>query len=273
MDAKNMDTKITKKDLNKVVLRGVLLQLSWNFERMQALGYCYTILPILKKIYKNNPEGLKKAVQRNLEFFNTNPFMAAPIMGITLPMEEKLATDKTIDPTSISAIKIAMMGPLAGIGDSLFWFTILPICAGIGVSLSKGGNILGPIAFLILWNIPNLAVRYFGVTKGYELGTNLIGEITGGSVMQRITNATTIVGLMVLGVMTATMVNVPLNLTIGKGSQAMTLQAIFDGIMPNLIPLGITYLVYRLIKKGKSVTKILFGIIIVAILGAVIGIF
>lgn len=268
-----MDTKITKKDLNRVVRRNILLQLSWNFERMQALGYCYTILPILKKLYKNNPEGLKKAVQRNLEFFNTQPYMAAPILGVTLPMEEKLATEGTIDPSSISAVKIAMMGPLAGVGDSLFWFTIFPICAGIGISLSQGGNILGPIVFLLLFNIFNLGTRYFGVTKGYELGTNLIGEITSGSVMQRITDATTILGLMVLGVMTATMVSVPLDFVIGEGSQAMSLQSIFDGIMPNLIPLGVTYLVYKLIKKGKSVTKILFGIIILAIIGAVIGLF
>lgn len=271
MDAKN--NLITKKDLNRVVRRNILFQLSWNFERMQALGYCYTILPILKKLYKNNPEGLKNAVKRNLEFFNTQPYMAAPILGVTLPIEEKLAMDGDVDPSSISAIKIAMMGPLAGVGDSLFWFTIFPICAGIGISLSQGGNILGPIVFLLLFNIFNLGTRYFGVIKGYELGTNFIGEITSGSVMQRIADGTTILGLMVLGVMTANMVSVPLDFVIGEGTSAMSLQAIFDGVMPNLIPLGITYLVYKLIKKGKSVTKILFGIIILGIIGATIGLF
>lgn len=271
-----MDTKsnaITKKDLNRVVRRNILLQLSWNFERMQALGYCYTILPVLKKLYKNNPEGLKKAVERNLEFFNTQPYMAAPILGVTLPMEEKLAIDGTVDPGAISSVKIAMMGPLAGLGDSLFWFTIFPICAGIGISLSQSGSILGPIVFLLLFNIFNLGTRYYGVIKGYNLGTKFIGEITSGSVMQRISDAATILGLMVLGVMTATMVSIPLDFAIGKGDSAMSIQEILDGIMPNLLPLASTYLIYKLVKKGKSVTKILFGIIILSIIGAAIGMF
>lgn len=267
----NTTSVITKKDLNRVFRRGFAMQFSWNYERMQALGYCWVILPILKKLYKDDPEGLKAAVIRNLEFFNTQPYMALPIMGTSLAMEEKAAIEKTVDGNAISSIKVAMMGPFAGIGDSFFWFTLFPVCAGIGVSLSQGGSVLGPIAFLILFNIFNFGVRYFGLMYGYKLGNSFVEKISGGSVMQRLSEGTTLVGLMVLGVMSATMVNVPLDLVIGEGEQAMTLASIFDGIMPNLIPLLLTLCVYKAIKKGMSTTVVLFAVIGISILGAIIN--
>lgn len=268
-----MNQIISKKDLNKVFTRGIFMQFSWNYERMQALGYCWTILPLLKKIYKDNPEGLKEAVVRNLEFFNTHPYMAMPIMGISLAMEESAANGGEVDGGAISSVKVALMGPLAGIGDSFFWFTLFPICAGIGVSLSQGGNILGPLVFLLLFNIFNIATRYFGLTNGYKFGGSFISKLEGGDIMQRITEGTTLVGLMVLGVMSATMVSVPLEFVVGSGEQAMTIQQICDGIMPGLVPLLLTLGVYKCIKKGMSSTLVLFAVIAIAILGAVIGVF
>jgi mannose/fructose/sorbose-specific phosphotransferase system IID component len=264
---------ITKSDLNRVFRRGIGMQFSWNYERMQALGYCWTILPVLKKLYKDDDEGLKTAVIRNLEFFNTQPFMALPIMGTSLAMEEIAAEGGAVDGNAISSIKVAMMGPFAGIGDSFFWFTLFPVCAGIGVSLADGGSILGPIVFLVLFNIFNLGTRYFGLMYGYKFGNSFIDKISGGSIMQRLSEGTTLVGLMVLGTMTATMVAIPLDFVIGEGEQAMTLQSIFDGVMPNLIPLLLTLGVYKAIKKGLSTTVVLFIVIGIAILGAVIGLF
>lgn len=220
------NTIITKKDLNRVFRRGFGMQFSWNYERMQALGYCWSILPALKKIYKDDPEALKAAVIRNLEFFNTHPYMAMPIMGTSLAMEEKMA---------------------------------------------QGGSLLGPLVFLVLFNIFNFGTRYFGLTYGYKFGSSFIEKISGGSVMQRLSEGTTLVGLMVLGVMTATMVSVPLDFVVGEGEQAMTLLSIFDGIMPNLVPLLLTLAVYRVIKKGMSTTSVLFIVIGIAILGAFIG--
>lgn len=264
---------ITKHDLNQVFLRGIMMQLSWNYERMQALGYCWTILPVLKKIYSDKPEELKKSVIRNLEFFNTHPYMAMPIMGTSLAMEEILSKGGQVDGTSISSIKVSMMGPLAGIGDSFFWFTLFPVCVGIGVSMSTGGSILGPIVFLILFNIFNFGTRYYGLLYGYKLGGSLIEKMSGDSIMQRLSEGTTLVGLMVLGVMTATMVNIPLDFVVGKGEQAMSLKTIFDGVMPNLIPLLLTLGIYKATKKGISTTVILFAVIGLAIIGSVIGIF
>ena len=267
------ENKITNRDLIRIFWRGSGMQFSWNYERMQALGYCWSILPALKKLHRDDPEGLKESVTRNLEFFNTHPYMAMPIMGVSVAMEEKLARDHSVDGNAISAAKVAMMGPLAGIGDSFFWFTWFPICAGIGVSLSEGGNILGPIVFLLLFNTLNIATRWFGLKYGYHFGNEFVEKISGSSMMQRLSEGATLIGLMVLGVMTATMVTVPLDFVVGEGEQAMTLQAIFDGVMPNLIPLLLTLGVYKLIKKGVSTTKVLFLVIALSILGAVVGIF
>ncbi|MCI5773076.1 MAG: PTS system mannose/fructose/sorbose family transporter subunit IID [Erysipelotrichaceae bacterium] len=267
------DKLFNNKDLRTTFIRGLGLQFSWNYERMQALGYANALLPALKKIYKNDEDGLNKAVVRNLEFFNTQPYMAMPILGVSMAMEENLATEHKVDENAISSIKVALMGPLAGIGDSFFWFTLLPICAGVGVSLSTNGSILGPIVFLVLYNIVSIAVRWFGLTYGYKYGSEFVSKMSGNNVMQRLSEGATLVGLMVLGTMTATMVTVPLDFVIGKGDQAMSLQGIFDTIMPNLIPLLLVLGSYKLIKNGMSTTKVLFLIILIAIVGAGINIF
>ena len=263
---------LTKKDLNKVLFRGMLLQLSWNYERMQNGGWCYSIIPAIKKLYPNKDDQIA-ALKRHLEFFNTQPYMAYPIFGTTLAMEERLALYHDIDPSSISSVKVSMMGPFAGIGDSLFWFTIFPICAGIGISLATGGSILGPIVFLIIYNVFTIGTRYIGLFQSYRMGINFVEKLSGSAVMQRLTEATTIIGLMVLGVMSATMVKVPLDYVVGEGTQAMTLQGIFDGVMPNLIPLLVTLGIYMGMKKGQSATKLLLLLIVISIIGAVIGLF
>lgn len=264
---------VTKKDLFKLFLRGIGLQFSWNYERMQALGYCYTILPLLKKIYKDDEAQLNEAVVRNLEFFNTHPYMAMPIIGATTAMEESKKLNHNIDGNAIGAVKVSLMGPFAGIGDSFFWFTLFPICAGIGISLSQGGSLLGPLVFLLLFNIFNLGTRYYGLLFGYRYGNQFVEKLSGSGIMKRITEATTIVGLMVLGVMAATMVNLPLDFVVGSGEQAMSLQMIFDSVMPKLIPLLLTLAAFKLIKKGISTTKVLFLAIGLSILGAFVGLF
>ena len=267
----NNGKTLSKLDVTKVFWRSFFLQASWNYERMQALGYAWTIKPALEKLYGNDEEGLKVAIERNLEFFNTQPYMALPIMGIALAMEEQRAHNPEFDESVISSMKVSLMGPLAGIGDSLFWFTVAPITLSIGISLSQGGNIFGVIMFLILFNIPHILVRYYGVMEGYKRGTDLFSRIEDSNSMQRLTSGATIVGLMVLGVMVATMVNFPLSYVIGHGEQAMTLQQILDGIMPNLLPIVSLFGLAALLKKGVTATKLLLGIIVVCVILAYFG--
>lgn len=262
---------VKKKDLFIVFVRSFLLQIAWNFERMQGLGFCYCILPVLKKIYKNNPEKLQFSIQRHNEFFNTNPLMSDFILGTTIAMEENVSAGGEVDELSINTVKVSLMGPLAGIGDSLYFFTIIPILQGICISFSKDGSFLGPIVFLIAALGIEFAIRWFGVDQGYKLGVGFVEKLSSG-VMQRVTSVATIIGLIVVGVMTATMVKVPLIVEVGVPGATKPLMDIFNSFMPNLLPLIFTLTSFFLIKKGVSATKILFGVIIISVLAALAGI-
>ncbi|VFC14487.1 PTS system mannose/fructose/sorbose transporter subunit IID [Clostridioides difficile] len=150
--------KLTKKELRSMFWRSFALQGAFNYERMQNLGYCYSMLPAIKKLY-NKKENQAKAIERHLEIFNTTTVVVPAILGITAAMEEENANNPEFDESSISAVKTALMGPLAGIGDSLFWGTFRIIAAGVGVSLAKEGNIFGPLLFLLVEEDTKLIVK------------------------------------------------------------------------------------------------------------------
>ena len=164
---------LDKKILNKMVWRSLFLQASFNYERMQAAGWLYGILPGLKKIHKDNKDDLAASMSHNLEFFNTHPFLVTFVMGIILSLEQ----NKTDIPT-IRAVRVAAMGPLGGIGDALFWFTLVPITAGITSNMAIDGNIAGPFIFLLVFNIAQFAIRWYLMHWSYKLGTNAISVLT-----------------------------------------------------------------------------------------------
>lgn len=246
---------LTKQDLNKMVWRSLLLQASFNFERMQAAGWTYGLIPGLKKIHKDE-EDLSTALSEHMEFFNTHPFLVTVIQGIILAMEENKESRD-----AIRGVKIAMMGPLGGIGDALFWLTLLPITAGIGAALAAGGNILGPILFLIVFNIVHFGLRFFLMHYGYHTGTKAIASLKEGT--QKVSRAASILGLTVVGALVATFINLNLDVTITAGEIFFNLQHdVIDSIMPAFLPLLYTFFGYWLLKKGKS-PLLLIGITIV----------
>lgn len=140
--------QLSVSDRKKVWWRSTFLQGSWNYERMQNLGWAYAMIPAIKKLYTKK-EDQAAALERHLEFFNTHPYVASPILGVTLALEEERANGAEIDDTAIQGVKIGMMGPLAGIGDPVFWFTVRPILGALGASLALSGNIMGPIIFFL----------------------------------------------------------------------------------------------------------------------------
>ena len=159
--------KLSKADRQKVWWRSQFLQGSWNYERMQNLGWAYSLIPAIKKLYTTK-EDQAAALTRHLEFFNTHPYVAAPIMGVTLALEEERANGTDIDDAAIQGVKIGMMGPLAGIGDPVFWFTVRPILGALGASLAQSGNIMGPIIFFLGWNIIRMAFLWYTQEFGYK---------------------------------------------------------------------------------------------------------
>lgn len=268
----NMEGKITKKDLRKVFWRSIPMEHSWNYERMMNIGYCFAMLPVLKKLYPNKKDYCD-AMTRHLEFYNTTPYIITLPLGISAAMEEKRAEDpENFDTVSITTVKTALMGPLAGIGDSFYWGTLRIIATGIGTSLALQGNILGPILFLLVYNVPALLIRYFLTFVGYRLGVDVISKVNKSGIMDLVTEGAGIMGLMVAGAMTASMVYVSIPIAFGEGETATTVQAILDQIMPGLLPLLVTGLVYLLLKRKAKPLMIMLILFIVGIVGAYFGV-
>jgi Phosphotransferase system, mannose/fructose/N-acetylgalactosamine-specific component IID len=259
---------VTSSDLVTMVWRSLFLQASFNYERMQACGWLYGILPVLKKIHTNK-EDLSKSLKMHLEFFNTHPFLVNFIMGLVVAMEESKK-----DQNTIRAIKVATMGPLGGIGDALCWLTLLPITAGLGASMAMGPdpNPAGPIIFLVLFNIAHFSLRFGLMRYGYYTGVKAIATMKEQT--KKISHAASIIGLTVVGGLIASMIKLKLAWVIVVGQASIALQEkVFDAIMPNMLPFAYTLLMYYLLKKSYSPVKLILFTIVFGIAGKGIGIF
>ena len=260
-----------KKVLRKVFKRSMFIGCSYNYERMQSLGYLYAMIPAIKAYYKDE-EDRKEAYKRHFELFNTTPHICSFIMGLSTAMEKEKANNEDFDTTSINSVKVSLMGPLAGIGDSLFWGTLRIIAAGIGISLAEQGNILGPLLFLLIFNIPHYIVRYLGTMYGFGLGNGFLQKAYESGAMAFVIKAANIVGLMVVGAMTCSMVKITSPLILNLGGSELIIQDILNQIFPNLLPLVLTFCTFNFIKKGKSVNAILVALLVLGVLGRVVGI-
>ena len=251
---------VTKKDLKIMAFRSFFLQASFNYERMQACGWLYSLIPGLKKIHKNK-EDLSNSMKDHMEFFNTHPFLVTFIMGLVISMEESKADRETI-----RAIKVATMGPLGGIGDALFWLTALPIFVGIGASLAMQGNIAGPIVFLLLFNTLHFGLRFGLMNYGYSTGVNAIKTLKDST--KKVAHAASIVGLTVVGGLIASYIALSTTIVITAGKAKVALQAdVLDKVMPNMLPLGYAFLMYYLLKKGLSPVKLIMLTVIIGVVG------
>lgn len=266
------ESKITKRDLRKVFTRSCTLDSAWNYERQQNLMFAYTMIPVLKRVYSNQDD-MAKALQRHLEFMSCTPHIVTLLVGIAGAMEEENAKDDNFDASSISAVKTSLMGPMAGIGDSFFWGTLLTIAIGIGVSFAKEGSIIGPIAFLLIINIPGFLARYYCLNAGFKYGVKFFGDLNNSSVIENITKAASILGLMVIGGMIATTVSITIPLEIGVAGAEQTVQSFIDQIMPCLLPFAVFGIMYWLLGKNVKTTTILVFLIIISCIGTYFGIF
>lgn len=296
--------KLTKADRFKMFLRSYFLLSSFNYERMQNGGVAYTLIPAIKKLYSSKADRAA-ALKRHLEFFNTHPFMANPIFGVTLALEEERANGANVDDAAISGVKIGMMGPLAGAGDPLFWFTLRPIMLSLGASLAVSGNVAGPFVFFILWNIMAAAVKWYTQEFGYRAGTAITDDLSGG-LLQKVTRGASMMGMFVIGSLIQRWVSItftPVVSTVkqqkgayidweklpagAKGlkeaftqyaagrslseTKITTLQDNLDQLVPGLAALGLTFLCMYLLKRKVSPIVIILGIFVLAIVFHVIG--
>ena len=297
--------QLSKSDRQKVWWRSTFLQGSWNYERMQNLGWAYALIPAIKKLYTSK-EDRAAALERHLEFFNTHPYVAAPIIGVTLALEEERANGAEIDDTAIQGVKIGMMGPLAGVGDPVFWFTVRPILGALGASLAMAGNIVGPLLFFFGWNIIRMAFLWYTQELGYKAGSEITKDLSGG-IIQKITKGASILGMFILAVLVERWVSITFTVNLPatqlsegayiefpKGNvtgtelqgilgdvasglsltstQTNTLQGQLDSLIPGLMGLLLTLFCMWLLKKKVSPITIIIGLFIVGIIARFFGI-
>ena len=298
--------KLSKADRRSVMLRSQFLQGSWNYERMQNGGWAYSLIPALKKLYPNKDDA-SAALKRHLEFFNTHPYIAAPILGVTLALEEERANGVQIDDAAIQGVKVGMMGPLAGIGDPVFWFTVRPILGAIAASLATGGSVIAPLFFFFVWNIIRLGFLWYTQEFGYQKGSEITKDLSGG-ILQTITKGASILGMFVMGILVQRWTNINFPMVISKvkmadgafikfpegtvnGAQLQealtamnkgvalspdkvtTLQDNLNELVPGFAALLLTFLCMWLLKKKVNPIAIIFGLFAVGIIGHVVGVF
>lgn len=250
---------LTKKDLNRINLRSYLLSACLNYERYQGLGYCYTILPALKKLYKG--DDLKEAVARNTEFYNSHLWVNNLVVGVSIALEEQRALGQPISGQVISATKAGLMGPLAGLGDSFFKGVVVTITGAFAASLAIDGNPIAPFVFII----PNLIIcvltKYYGTMYGYKFGTKVIMKLKKSNVIQKLIDSSTIVGLMVAAGLVTNYVKMSLTTVLNFGGKEIILDDLVNSLFPKLLPYAMVFLYYYIIKKfpkkGLYITLIL----------------
>lgn len=257
--------KLDKATLNKIAWRSCMLQASFNYERMQAAGWEWAILPGLEKIHTNK-EDLAVSMGHNLEFFNTHPFLVTLVAGIVLSLEQNKA-----DINTIRGVRVACAGPLGGIGDALFWFTLVPITAGITANMAIGGSIIGPILYFIILFGAQMALRIWLMNWSYNLGTSAVTTLTAHA--SEFTHAASLLGVFVVGALTCNYGATTLGMVIPNGDAPIDIQALLNGVLPALIPLLLTLMCYFLIKKkGWSATKCIALLLVIGIVGCIFGI-
>lgn len=298
--------QLTKADRKKVCFRHQFLQGSWNYERMQNGGWCFAMIPAIKKLYTSKDDQIA-ALKRHLEFYNTHPYVSAPVIGVTLALEEERANGAPIDDVAIQGVKVGMMGPLAGVGDPVFWFTVRPILGALGASLALSGNILGPVLFFVLWNVIRIAFLWYTQEFGYKVGSSIAKDLSGG-LMGKVTEGASILGMFIIGALVERWVSISFTPVVSQVTQSTgayidwsalpagaegiksaltqyaslgatgldqikvtTLQANLDSLIPGLAAVGLTMLCCYLLKKKVSPIVIILALFAVGIIGRVVG--
>lgn len=256
--------KITIRDLWHVFWRWWLVcEMSNSYERMQAISYCFAMIPVLKKLYPDRDEFVA-AMQRHLVFFNTEGICGNVILGMTVAMEEERALNRdAVSGESIVALKSSLMGPVAGIGDTVTWGTVKPLVFTIALTASANGSLIG--WFLMFLFVPiTVAYGWALMAAGYKLGKNALVSLLESGWINRIINGASIVGMFMVGALSASMVTLNLSGTYMSVGKEVTYQSILDGIVPGILPLAVILGIYFYTKKrGQK-----FGLLILVILAA-----
>lgn len=271
-DHSGEDKIMTPDVYRSMFLRQFTSQCSQSYDKMMAYGFMYTLEKPLRKIYPNDDD-YYAALDRHTEFFNMTPHVLPFVAGLSVSMEEQAAKDPAFDTSSINAIKVGLMGPLSGIGDSFYWGTFRVVAAGIGIGLAATGNPLGPIIYALIYSVINFATRIGTAHLGYNVGTKFLQQSASGNLMDNLTYGAGVLGMTVVGAMIATMVSLSTSMVFNIGGSEIELQSLFDAVFPGILPLIATFTCVWLYKKGVKTIWIILGIFAICILGTWLGVF
>lgn len=260
-----------KRLVRELFFSSFILENCYNYERQQGLGFALAMWPAIRRFWHTKQERAA-ALMRHMAIFNTTPHVVGAISGVAAALECEASENKEFDTSIINNVKVGLMGPLAGIGDSFFQGTLRIIASGIGISLCQQGSPLGPILFLLLFNIPHVIIRYALTMIGYKSGTSLVEGARSGAALQKISKGATIVGLMVIGGMSASMVALSTPLAVTIGETTFEMQSYLDQIFPSLLALLYVVLMFGCLKKGMKATGVLLLTIAIALVGAACGV-
>ena len=298
--------KLSKNDRLQVAWRHQFLQGSWNYERMQNGGWCYSIIPAIKKLYPTKDDQVK-ALKRHLEFYNTHPYGSAPVMGVTLALEEERANGIPVDDAAIQGVTVGMMGPLAGVGDPVFWYTVRPILGALGASLAMGGSLMGPVLFFVAWNVIRMAFLWYTQEFGYKVGSSIAKDLSGG-LLGKVTEGASILGMFIIGALVERWVSISFTTVVSQITQSegayidwanlpagaegvkealtqyssigataldqvktTTLQQNLDSLVPGLCAVGLMLLCCWLLKRKVSPIVIILCLFAFGIVGRVLN--
>ncbi|EGO9047518.1 PTS system mannose/fructose/sorbose family transporter subunit IID [Enterococcus faecalis] len=266
--------KITKKELSKAFwIYQLGCELSNSYERLQSLVFCASMIPAIKKLYADDEEQQREALKRHLNFFNTEGTVGASIQGIAIAMEEEKSNGAAISDTAITSIKTGLMGPLAGIGDSIIWAALMPLIISIFIPMAKGGNVIGSIDPLVLYTAITLYISWTLVNKSYTLGRNSILSLLKDGKIKQVIYSANVLGMMMMGALSASYVKIASPMTFKvTGGATIVLQDILDQIMKGLLPLAAVMAIYFfMVKKGPRYGIIIGTIVLVSLVTSFFG--
>ena len=295
--------KVTKKDLRNANWRWLMSVCTFNYQTQQGASVAYALSPVLRKIYTND-EDYKQALNNHFRYYNTQPWLAAIILGACVAMEER---DGLAAADAVQDLKIGTMGPLAGVGDPAFWFTLRPILDALGASMALSGSIAGPLLFFFAWNIIRYAFLWYTQEFGYKVGSSIAKDLSGG-LMGKVTEGASILGMFIIGALVERWVSISFTPVVSKVTQSAgafidwanlpsgsegvkealtmynsiganaldqvkvtTLQANLDQLIPGLAAVCLTLLVCKLLKKKVSPIVIILALFAIGIIGRVCG--
>lgn len=260
---------LSKKVIRKAYLNWMFFHLSvQNMERMEGPAIVKMLADIREDLYPNDVEAQKEMLKRHSVFFNTEPNIGSIVPGIVLGMEAEKASGQEVSEELINAIKTALMGPFAGIGDSLVAGTICPILLSIAMGMCKNGEIMGPIFYVIAFLGIMIPLTWFLFSYGCKTGANAAQMVLAGGIKDKVTKAAEVIGLVVVGAVTASYASVNIGLKYTSGDMNIDVASIIDTLMPKLPVLLMAFLTYYLIMKRKwSINKIMLFLLVVAIIG------